>query len=159
MGTLKFRYLIWKKIWWNHIWFGNKMDIEWFEIENLILLSTWFGSGRNYINWICKSMKLIWNPLIWRYSIWKAILYNRSLYKYDLIYYWFGKYSIWEKGNPIYNGLYISMIFESDLKRYYMIYIFEVKIWKVPSAWYPLCGHIVDSFYRYYSFWFLVFRM
>ena len=48
-------------------------------------------------------------------------------------------------------GLYISTIFESDLKRYYMIYIFEVKIWKVPSALYPLCGHTVDSFYRYYS--------
>ena len=43
------------------------------------------------------------------------------------------------------------MIFESDFERYYMIYIFEVKIWKVPSAWYLLCGHIVDSFYRYYS--------
>ena len=43
------------------------------------------------------------------------------------------------------------MIFESDFERYYMIHIFEVKIWKVPSAWYPLCGHTVDSFYRYYS--------
>ena len=35
-----------------------------------------------------------------------------------------------------------------------MIHIFKVKIWKVPSAWYPLCGHSVDSFYRYYSLWF-----
>ena len=135
-------------------WYWNDL-----KFENLILLSTWFGSGRTYIKWICISMKLIWNLLIWKVlNLEREILYNRSLYKYDLIYYWFGKYSIW-KWNPIYNGLYISMIFESDLKRYYMIYIFEVKIWKVPSAWYPLCGHIVDSFYRYYSLWFLVFRM
>ena len=83
-------------IWWNHIWFWNWIDIE--------MISNWEPCNINHLIW---KLSNLYKIDLYKYEVdlksidlkgtqfGKRILYNRSLHKCDLIYYWFGKYSIW----------------------------------------------------------------